>query len=1025
MATDPLLDIASSGFRFAEEPVKKIRKPRVKKADRPDLTPEEVANSLGNFEVEVEIDTTPIVWDGVLGEPPMDWMRHNTWNIIQSLDELKAWWAQVQLDTENHVPCAADLSVSNPRLYPKIGFDLETTGLDNRLVLGFSKTHVVGVCLSTYASPSRSYGSGRASKTSPATPIKVCQGLYIPVAHKRWSNNLDMKEVLVVLQDIFDNAIVVTHNGKFDFMALQAETDLVHHSVQHHNYTEQVCTRAPMRFPEYPFLEDTQALMFLIDCNRSTRGGMGLKALSATFLNQTMIEFEEVTGTGVKKKGSRKQILKTFDEVPPHECVYYAAADAICTLQLSDIFGYIRPYVPDIHKIDHFTIGVQQWLEAQRVLIDREFLLDEDKFLDLKCEHTLKQIQKIVGFEINPDSTKTLGETLFEKMNLPNKGRTDPTKLYPRGNWKTDAASMESLAVEHPELTIFKLIVSYRELRSGSPKKLYDGSDPLDNSAKFSYSAIRTPTGRFACQGGDYEKDGGAGLNVQAIQALYGTKYVTVKALDTLSLQGVDGLSSGSMFDPALFTWLTDHVRPVEVVEYPSKDEIGKHVRASNPDLDQDATKALISTEILNQLQSHKNLGLVTLKEGISSYSLQDNPTVINNHLKLTPDSWVCILNECPDCFADPTITCPTSEIQFDTAEVMNLRRAFIAPPGWTFFSIDYAAIELRLVTNLAMEQLWIDGFVGGKDLHASMAAALYKDKFANADAAERSNLRSMAKSITFGNLYGGTARTIQQHLSEPITIEEAQELYKNWIGAIPGYKAWVDHQKVYVRKNQRVSTAFGRLRPLEQEFMANDYAKISYAERTALNHPAQGSAADILRVALYRIKSWIQANGLGDYVKMHFHVHDEIDLSCKDEWIPFIIPNLVRLLKVPDLIQLLKWPVPLDCDVEYGPSWDVKHKFKDHKWSGVPGLAGLKQAGFAQLYQAIVDGTHFTVEDYRSSILPVVYAHWVKTAYEDPYRKTCEETYVLTQKMIQWKNEHPTVSPLKENLKISYANSN
>ena len=1007
-------DTISIGFVDAPEPKKK-RAPRAKKV--PPDSAEAVADILfGQAAPQIEEDTSPIEWDGSLPPSPKEWMANHQWVLVTSIEDLRKWWEIVKADTANHVPNIQDILEGTGAVHPKVGFDLETTGLDNRVVLGHCKTNIVGVCLSFY----KPGGEGYRTVNSPdyvdisKVTLKQCVGLYIPIAHKRWPYNLDLHAVVQVLDEIFRTAIVVTQNGKFDFYTLKASGDLVSREVPHYHFVETVFERKTIPLPSYPMFEDTQALMFVIDCDRATRGGMGLKQLSMEFLGQEMIEYEEITSTGVKKKGSRKLILHKFDAVAPFKALHYAAADAICTLQLSDVFGFIKQRNPFIHQLDTNIVGFQGWCEEQRPLIDRDFLLDQDRFLDLKCEHVLSQIHNIVGFPVNPDSTKVLGQTLFETMQLPNKGKTPPSKMFPGGQWSTAKEAMEELAREHPQHAIFKLIVSYRELRSATSKTLFDNTEPLDHSAKLGYSATRTPSGRFACSGGEYVKDGGSGVNVQAIKALYAAKYTTVRAIDTLALQGVDGLSSCSIFDPALKVWLDQHVRVVKTVDYPDRDAIIKELKLTG--ITDDEVKAKAKVAIAEQIAAYTAEGLSVLKEGIKNSSLRSNPTVSGNHLKLTPDAWVCMLESCPECLSG--IPCSHSEIPYDVNETINIRRAFIAPPGWTFFSIDYGALELRMVANMANEQLWIDGFIGGKDLHGSMAEACFKDKFLNADPETRSYLRSMAKTITFGNLYGGSSRTIQQNLSEPITIEEAKDLYANWIGAIPNYKKWVDQQKAYVKSYHCVVTMFHRRRSVARDMMSGEPAKIAYAERTGLNHPSQGTAADILRIALNRIQSWILSNNLQDYVKIHFHVHDEVDISCKDECVPYIIPNIVRIMKVHDIItQRLKWPVPLECDVEYGRSWDVKHNFgkKDKCWSGIESLKSLDQGYFKKLFNVIVDGTEFDVADYREQVLSAIYTHWDSIGYQDPYQPFAERKQALVRAFIAHANSSPEWPSLEQ----------
>jgi len=322
------------------------------------------------------------------------------------------------------------------------------------------------------------------------------------------------------------------------------------------------------------------------------------------------------------------------------------------------------------------------------------------------------------------------------------------------------------------------------------------------------------------------------------------------------------------------------------------------------------------------------------------------------------------------------------------------------------------------MVANLANETLWVDSFIGGTDLHASMAEACFGDKFRNGDSATKSYLRSMAKTITFGNLYGGTSRTIQQNLSEPIDIHEAKRLYASWIGAIPGYQAWVSYQQAYVNTYGVVFTALGRQRVMLRDLRSGDKGKISYAERTSLNHPAQGTSADILRLSLQRIMQWVLDNGLSDYVKLHFHVHDELDFSVKDEWVPFIVPNILRIMKCDDMVRgYLKWPVGLECDVEYGQSWDVRYKFDKKAWGGISALKEFNQDIFKALFKHISEGNDYSVEDYRNVYLPVIYKTWEAGGYKDPYQDFSKATQRKVEAFAKWRLENPTAWPTPEHL--------
>jgi len=141
--------------------------------------------------------------------------------------------------------------------------------------------------------------------------------------------------------------------------------------------------------------------------------------------------------------------------------------------------------------------------------------------------------------------------------------------------------------------------------------------------------------------------------------------------------------------------------------------------------------------------------------------------------------------------------------------------------------------------------------------------------------------------------------------------------------------------------------------------------------------------------------------------IKIHFHVHDELDFSVKDEWVPFVVPYILHLMKCDDIVKgFLNWPVSFECDVEYGGSWAVPCKYEKIAWKGIKSLEGFNQKAFTGLFDHISKGGEYTAEEYRKVFLPMIYTRWEKMGYEDPYRSRCEKTAQLVRAFQAWRSK-------------------
>lgn len=259
--------------------------------------------------------------------------------------------------------------------------------------------------------------------------------------------------------------------------------------------------------------------------------------------------------------------------------------------------------------------------------------------------------------------------------------------------------------------------------------------------------------------------------------------------------------------------------------------------------------------------------------------------------------------------------------------EAIDLRGAVIARQGYKIVTIDYSGEELRVAANFSREPKWVKEFVEGEgDLHSVTAKIIYKLPD-GVDIAERyKKERSNAKQLNFLTLYGGGAGTFAANAK--ISFDDAKKMIENFFKGLPVLKKWIDSEIKASRKRGYSRTAFGRRRPLREYYENPDKKIQNKGDRCAVNAAIQGSASDLLKIVLYRVWKWIHENGHENDCRILMPVHDEILFEVKTEKMDFFIPELVRIMTIPDIIQKLQWPVPLTVDAEYGDSYHVDHNY-------------------------------------------------------------------------------------------------
>jgi DNA polymerase-1 len=240
------------------------------------------------------------------------------------------------------------------------------------------------------------------------------------------------------------------------------------------------------------------------------------------------------------------------------------------------------------------------------------------------------------------------------------------------------------------------------------------------------------------------------------------------------------------------------------------------------------------------------------------------------------------------------------------------IRAGFVAQPGWTLVSADYSQIELRVMAHLSDDPVLVEAFQRGEDIHSRTA----QEVFGVGPLAQTPEHRRVAKVINFGILYGlspfGLARQLQ------IEQKEAAQFIARYFERYKGVKKWLDGQLDEVRQTGVTRTLFGRIRPIP-EINASQMAMRGLAERTALNTPVQGTAADIMKLAMIGTDRRLAEAGL--HAKMILQVHDELLFEVPvGEFGP--LKELVR----EGMEQAHPLKVPLVVEIKSGPNWrDMK----------------------------------------------------------------------------------------------------
>ena len=240
------------------------------------------------------------------------------------------------------------------------------------------------------------------------------------------------------------------------------------------------------------------------------------------------------------------------------------------------------------------------------------------------------------------------------------------------------------------------------------------------------------------------------------------------------------------------------------------------------------------------------------------------------------------------------------------------IRKAFVPEPGCLFFSADYSQIELRVMAHISGDENMIEVFREGKDLHAATAANIYKKPIDEVTRDERTK----SKRANFGIIYGITVFGLAERLDIP--RDEAKMLIDGYFETFPQVHDYMEQSKEVARKQGYVTTLFGRRRYLPDINSANATVR-GFAERNAINAPIQGTAADIIKVAMIHIFERFQKEGIKS--KMILQVHDELNFSVLPEE-----KERVETIVLEEMQNAFQMKVPLVADSGFGTNWLEAH---------------------------------------------------------------------------------------------------
>lgn len=236
------------------------------------------------------------------------------------------------------------------------------------------------------------------------------------------------------------------------------------------------------------------------------------------------------------------------------------------------------------------------------------------------------------------------------------------------------------------------------------------------------------------------------------------------------------------------------------------------------------------------------------------------------------------------------------------------IRKVFYPKQGYVFVDADYSQIELRVLSHMSEDENLIQAFLQGQDIHRSTASLVFDTPFDEVTDLQRRN----AKAVNFGIVYGISAFGLSRDLG--ISKKEAQQYIDDYFRAYPRMKEFIDSLVAQGREQGYVTTMFGRVRPIP-ELSSSNFMQRQFGERIAMNSPIQGTAADIIKIAMVRVHDRLQQEGLASQLLLQ--VHDELLIEAKEDEL-----DRVKAILEQEMQNAAQLSVPLEIDMHTGNTW-------------------------------------------------------------------------------------------------------
>jgi len=257
---------------------------------------------------------------------------------------------------------------------------------------------------------------------------------------------------------------------------------------------------------------------------------------------------------------------------------------------------------------------------------------------------------------------------------------------------------------------------------------------------------------------------------------------------------------------------------------------------------------------------------------------------------------------------SDPNL----QNIPIRTEEGRKVRQAFVAPEGYKILAADYSQIELRIMAHLSQDEGLLQAFAQGEDIHKAAAAQVYGVALADVT----TDMRRSAKAVNFGLIYGMSAFGLAKQLH--IGRNEAQDFIDRYFATYPGVKRYMDNTRSEAAEKGYVETLRGRRLNLPEINSSNGMRRQA-AERTAINAPMQGTAADIIKLAMLNVDAWLQSSNVD--ARMVMQVHDELVFEVAEAQLEDVKQQIIALMSAAESLS-----VPLLVEAGVGDNWDQAH---------------------------------------------------------------------------------------------------